>query len=144
MSNSNGFEELAGDLDRLAERITDPRVKRKVLSAGADVIVNRARTAPRPTRRTGTLVQNISHEYDEKTEKQRVGWLKDGFYGRFHEDGWRPLRGKRGKRSTHQWRKVAQRGRTVQNPHIRPAYAAERDNIGRRMIEAYQQELTGG
>jgi len=143
MANSNGFDELAGDLERMAERITDPRVKRKVLSAGADVLVSRARIAPRPGRRTGTLAGSIAHEYDESTEKQRIGWRDKGFYGRFHEDGWRPLKGKRGKRSVRQWRKVAQRGRVVQNPHIRPAFAAERDNIGRRMIETYQQEIGG-
>jgi len=146
MDVSNGFELLAADLEKIAGRVTDKRVKQKVLEAGAEPVVEHAKRNIRPHRRTGTLENSIRDEYDPKTGQQRIGWTNRGFYGRFHEDGYRPRPGiaiiRNGKRTWKNSRKNP-RGRTVQNPHIRPAFAAERENVFRLMFSTLQKESGG-
>jgi len=145
MANSNGFDELAGDLERLATRITDPRVKRKVLEAGARPVADRARQTMRQHRRTGTLDSGIISDYNEKTEKQEIGWNSRAFYGRFYEGGYRPITGNRHRvNGRWRWKNKRSSGRTVQRAHIRPAFVAESENIGRCMIETYRNEIQGG
>jgi len=144
MAGSNGMEQLAGDLERIASKITDKQVIRRVLTAGAKPIVDRAQRNVRQYRRTRTLDEGITTEYSEATGKQRIGWGRRAFYGRFYESGYRPITGNR-KRISGRWRWKNRRpsGLTIQRAHIRPAYAAERENVGRRMTEAYQKELGG-
>ena len=145
MANTqSGLEELAGDLERIAGRVTDARVIRKVLEAGAKPIVDRASSTMRRYRRTGALDQGINTAFNEHTERQEIGWGSRAFYGRFYEGGYRPITGNR-KRVNGRWRWKNKRpsGRTIQRAHIRPAFAAVRDNVARRMIETYQKELGG-
>ena len=146
MANVNGMEELADELERIARIITDKGVTRNVLQAGAKPIVDRASNAMRHHRRTGRLDQGITAAFNETTERIEIGWDDKGFYGRFYESGYRPLAGSQKQRegkALHSWRKTAGRGVTVQRAHIRPAYAAEKDTVARRMIEAYQKEIGG-
>jgi len=144
MAGNNGMEQLAGDLERIAGRVADKRVIQKVLEAGAKPIVDRAKNTIRQHRRTGALDEGITTEYNEATEKQVIGWGRRAFYGRFYEGGYRPITGNR-KRISGRWRWKNRRpsGFTIQRAHIRPAYAAERENIARRMVETYQKELGG-
>ena len=143
-NNNNGLEDFARDLERIAGKVADKQVLRKVLSAGAKPVVDRAKRTIRQHRRTGTLDQGITTEFDEKTEKQRIGWGRRAFYGRFYESGYRPITGNR-KRVGGRWRWKNKRpsGRTIQRAHIRPAYAAERQTVGNKMIETLRNELGG-
>jgi len=144
MANSNGLEELAGDLERIAGKVTDRRVIKKVLEAGAKPIVDRAQRTMKQHRRTGTLDQGIVTAFNERTEKQEIGHNSRAFYGRFYEGGYRPITGNR-KRIGGRWRWKNKRpsGRTIQRAHIRPAFSAERNTVARRMIETYQNEIGG-
>jgi hypothetical protein len=144
MSNSNGLEELAAELERMAIQITDPLVKRRVLEAGAKPIVNRARQTMKRYRSTGTLDKGIISAYNERTERQEIGHNNRAFYGFFYDLGYRPITGNR-KRVGNQWRWKNKRpsGRTIQRAHTRPSFAAERENVAQRMIETYRNEIGG-
>ena len=149
ISANNGFEDLANDLEKVAERITDERLKKKALEVGAEPIVTQARSVIRGLlgTRTGNLINSIQHVYNKRTERQSIGWTdgskRDGFYGFFYEVGYRPLLGRRKGKSLHSRRKTASRGQTIQRQHLKPALDNSREEMFRRMIEVYQKELGG-
>ena len=142
MAIDNGFEELAVELERMARQITNKSVKRKVLEAGAKPVVDYARRTMQQYRRTGRLDQGITSAYNEKDETQDIGWGNKGFYGRFYESGYRPIAGnlKRtgGRRK---WQNKRPSGKFIKRQHIQPAYATERENVSRAMIEVYKNEV---
>jgi len=139
-----GLEELAADLEKIAQRVTDQRTRRRVLEVGASPIVDRSKRAIMQFRRTGALNGSIHQSFNTRTEGQAIGWGNRGFYGRFYEDGYRPITGNRRKVGG-RWRWTNRRpsGRTIQRQHIRPAFVAERETVFRRMIAEYQKEVGG-
>ncbi|MCL2197312.1 MAG: HK97 gp10 family phage protein [Defluviitaleaceae bacterium] len=144
----DGFEATAKDIEQLASRATDETIIRKALKNGANPIVDRAKRNATQVmrRRTGRLVNSTRDEYNPKEKTQVIGWSGEGFYGRFHEYGYRPRPGIRLRRGdTLTWKNSRKnpQGRTVQNPHLRPAYEAEKDNAGRNIVQTLQKELGG-
>jgi len=153
----NGFAELADELQRISERVTDEGVKRRTLEAGAEPIAQRAKSIVRRTMRTrtGNLVESIGHTFDHFiVEGQAIGWgppihtthQATGFYGRFHEYGYRSrpgIRIVRNGRVTWKNSRKNPQGRTVQNPHIRQAVELEGDNAGNEIINTLRKELGG-
>ena len=152
MSNSieSGFYDMAEELAQIGEKITDKRTQQKALEAGAKPVVDRARSIAGRFRRTGRLMQSIGAQYSDRSNTMRIGIgepisttnSSTGFYGRFHDRGWRPVnfqrRGRRGhaKRSTK--RPV---GRIIRNPIFDPAYEAEQKRVFQKMIDAYKKEI---
>ena len=154
--NINGFEDLADELEQLASRITDEKLKKRVLKLAAKPVVQLARSIARRifTTRTGNLLKSLGDTYNAQTGRQSIGWTnvrgkdargKDlGFYGFFHEVGYRPFIGKGSlnqSKSLHTRRKTAARSDTVRQPHLQQAMDAKREEVKRRMIEQYQKVL---
>lgn len=141
---TQGFELLAEDLQKMSERVADERMRRAVLEAGAKPVVDGARQLAARHSRTGRMARSIDTDYDSGQEIQRIGWGDKGFYGRFYEDGYRPITGNR-VRVAGRWRWKNRRpsGSTIQRPHIRPAFAANRENVYRAMKEKLRKELGG-
>ena len=136
------MNELAAELNRLAQRVNDERVHKKALEAGAAPVVNRARAIMRQYRRTGKLDAGLKAEYVsaavcrrsrrgtqrrqyENTGFIEIGYGEYGFYGKFHDRGFKP------------------RGWSVQfrRPHIWPAYEAEKAAVAAAMIGVLETEL---
>ena len=152
MSNdtSKGFADMAADLEKVSDRIGDKRIKVKALEAGAKPIVARAKSIAGRFRRTGRLMQSIGAGYSDRSDTMRIGIgepisttaASTGFYGRFHDQGWRPVRfrrkGRRGraKRSTRQ-----PTGQFIRNPIFDPAYEAEKERVYQKMTEVYRNEI---
>ncbi len=136
----NGFSDFAEELANISGKITDDSIRRKALEAGAKPVVERAKRIISNHKRTGRLENSISAEYNESTQTQDIGWSKEGFYGRFYEKGYKPVKGKRkgGKLIN-----KAPSGKFIKAEHIKPAYEAEKDNIANAMIEVYKQEIGG-
>jgi len=145
----SGFNDLANDLEKIANKVTDDRLKRAALKAGAEPVVAQVRNKIRGLlrTRTGNLVRSIQHTYNERTGRQSIGWTNgskgDGFYGFFHDVGYRPLQGKRKGKSLHSRRKTASRGATIRHQHLRPAFETSREEAIRRMIAELQKGLGG-
>ena len=153
----NGFIDLAQELERIADKITDDRTKIKALEAGAKPIVARAKTLASRLRDTGQLIQSIGAQYSERSNTMRVGIgepisttdASTGFYGRFQDRGWHVTRRGKSSRSNKgakgRWTKKARLGRRtgrfVRNPFIEPAYEAERERVGNIMFEVYKKEI---
>lgn len=143
-----GFDNLAGEIGRISDKFADKRVEKKALEAGAQPIVERAKTIARRFKRTGRLVQSIGAQYSENSNTMRIGIgepisttnSSTGFYGRFHDRGWRPVRfrrlGRRGKakRSTKQ-----PTGAVIRNPIFEPAYDVESERVFQKMVDVYQK-----
>jgi len=142
VATGQGFEKLAADLVRIATKATNQQVRRKVLEEGAKPIVERAQRTMQRYRRTGRLDKSIHSSYNTRDETQDIGWSNRGFYGRFYENGYRPVTGKFVRKMGRR-RMVNKRptGRFIKRPHIRPAYVAERENVARRMIETFKNEM---
>ena len=102
-----GFADFAADLAAMSEVLTDETLHAKALEAGAKPIVNHAKILA-PRGRTGQLAQSIGAEYSDKSKTVRIGIgepvsttnSSTGFYGRFQNDGWRPVGGRRVKEIT--------------------------------------------
>lgn len=139
----NGFSDFAEELQHISERITDENVQRKALEAGAKPIVERAKRIMSSHRRTGNLIDDISSEYNDSTKTQDIGWGKKGFYGRFYENGYRPVTGKWSKSKSRRRKLINKRpsGKFIKIEHIKPAYEAEKENVAKAMIETYQNEI---
>lgn len=146
----DGFLELSEVLEKISEIALDEDVRQRALEAGAKPIVDRARRIMDSHKRTGTLDRNIGSEYNAVTSTQDIGWGQDGFYGRFLEQGFKPVSGRRITRgsATKAGRTVklvskTQTGKFVQVSHIKPAYEAEKQTVGNAMIAVYKKEMEG-
>ena len=147
---SKGFHAMGEDLEFVDGIISDKRIEKKVLEAGARPIVERAKSLANRFRRTGRLVQSIGAQYSERSNTMRIGIGEPisttssatGFYGRFNDQGWRPVnfrrKGRRGraKRSTRR-----PTGRFIRNPFIEPAYHAESERSYQNMVDVYKKEI---
>lgn len=151
MSNNieSGFTDMAEELAILGEKITDKRTEIKALEAGAKPIVDRAKAVASRFRRTGRLVASIGAQYSERSNTMRIGIgepisttnSSTGFYGRFHDQGWRPINFQRKGRRGHVKRSTRQpTGRIIRNPIFEPAFAAEERRVFENMIETYRKE----
>ena len=147
-----GFYAMAAELAELSEKITDEKTRKKVLEAGAEPVVERAKQIASRFKQSGDLVQSIGAEYSDKTETIRIGIGEPvstvasatGFYGRFQDQGFQPVGGKRvhGKRRGRlQKRTKRPKGRRVQNPIFEPAHNIKEEQVQRRMLETYRKEL---
>ena len=107
---TKGFDELAQELSEIAKAATGP-AKQQALDKGGDIVVQRAR-ALAPVR-TGLLKREGIVKGDNTGDKIDIGWSKDGFYGRFLENG---------------TSKMAPR------PHISPAWEQTTTQVTRTML----------
>ncbi len=140
MDIGNGFAELAEELASISNKVTDENIRHKALEAGATPVVDRAKRIISTHRKTGNLENSISSEYNNTTKTQDVGWGKDGFYGRFYEKGYKPVKGKR---KNGKLINKAPSGKLIKAEHIKPAYEAEKENIANAMLDVYKQEIGG-
>ena len=150
-TNTNGFEDLAKELEQLASRITDEKLKKRVLKIAAKPVVQLAKSIARRifTTRTGNLLKSLGDTYNPRTGKQSIGWKNSGsrglgFYGFFHEVGYKPFVGEGSlnqKISLYNRRKTVARGDTIRQPHLQEAMDAKREEVKRRMIYQYQKVL---
>jgi hypothetical protein len=146
---SEGFAVLAEDLKIIGEKITDQRTEKKALEAGAKPIVDRAKSVAGTFRRTGRLIQSIGAQYSEKSNTMRIGIgepisttnSSTGFYGRFHDQGWHPVGGKRDGKGRIKKGTKRRTGNFIQNPIFEPAYQAENERVYRNMIDVYRKEI---
>lgn len=110
---TKGFQELSEELAEISKSTTES-VRREALDDGAEIIVARARQlAPRDT---GLLKSEGIVKGDNDGDSIKVGWTKDGFYGRFLENG---------------TSKMAPR------PHLRPAWEQEKTAV----LDAMQKKM---
>ena len=146
----NGFADMAEELAGIGDKITDKRTEIKALEAGAKPIVDRAKTLASRFKKSGRLMQSIGAQYSERSNTMRIGIgepisttnSSTGFYGRFHDKGWRPVRFQRNGRRGHA-KKGGKRptGRFIRNPIFDPAYNAEQERVFENMINVYRKEL---
>jgi HK97 gp10 family phage protein len=120
-----GGDKLARKLQMLAEEVAREHMRECAL-AGAEVI--RAEIETTAPRKAGTLAENIEKEVKKQTRARvevRVGPGKEGWYGRFVEDGHAiVVAGK----------KV---GDVPPHPFMRPAFDAKTDEA----YDAFEAEL---
>ena len=140
---NNGFTDFAEELQDISNKITDKQIHKKVLMAGAKPIIERAGRIMSHHRRTGKLQAGLTAEYSSKSNSVRIGYGKKGFYGRFHDGGWRPVTGKRQKNGRFKRGTMRPSGKFIRNKHIRPAYEAEKGTVKRVMLETFKKELGG-
>ena len=151
--NTNGFEDLADDLERIASQITDESLKKRTLKKAAKPVVTEAKQIARRIfkTRTGALINSIGDTYNQKTGRQSIGWTntgtpagtpgKIGFYGFFHEVGYRHIIGSRTGKTTHQLRQSNARGPVIKNPHLRDVLDSKKEEILKLMIEQYEKAI---
>lgn len=131
----NGFADLAKELEEIGKKITDDKTSEKVMQAGADVILNRARNIAAQNRRTGTLEKSINSAYSPMSNETDIGWGGDlnasnsahGFYGMFLDNGF-----------VH-----ARSGKLVELPHLKSIFESEKENVFKAMVNEYKKELGG-
>ena len=109
----NGFEELADDMQKLTDKVTDKEVQKKAFYKGSGPIINLAKQfAPS---RTGRLKQSVKAEWSDYQNALRIGIGPPvgtspnarGFYGRFQHEGFRAVgRMKRSKQRKHTFRRI--------------------------------------
>ena len=110
---TKGFDELAEELEDIAKH-ADESHRRQALDEGGEIVVDRARTLVNYSeRRKGLLQKTGITKGDNTGEKIDIGWTKDGFYGRFLENG---------------TTKMAPR------PHISPAYEQTKSQVNEKML----------
>lgn len=110
---TRGFDELAKELEEIAKH-TDESHRRQALEDGAEIVIDRARTLVNYSkRRKGILQKTGIVKGDNTGDKIDIGWTKDGFYGRFLENG---------------TSKMAPR------PHISPAYEQTKTQVNEKML----------
>lgn len=107
----NGFLQLSEDM-AAAARMAQPVVVRAALHAGGEIVTEAVKAEIRPHHRSGTLEENIVHEFDRETNTESIGWKGDGFYGKFMETGF----------TTRDGRYVADPA-----PHMRPGYEKSKE-----------------
>lgn len=152
----HGFETLGDEIDGIAKRARCEQLKKKALAAGAEPIKKEAQNIARRVMRTrtGNLVRSIDHSYNPNTGRQSIGWTGGdgtglGFYGFFHEVGYRVMTGRRTNAETGarltvtQRRKTAGRSATIQHRQVRPALENRREQMQRAMVAVYKKELGG-
>lgn len=146
----SGFTDFADDLGRIGDKITDKRIQTQALEAGAKPIVDRAKNLASRFKRSGRLVRSIGAQYSERSNTMRIGIgepisttnSSTGFYGRFHDRGWRPVNFNRsGRRGLAKRGTKRPTGQLIRNPFIEPAYEAEKERVYQKMIDVYQKEL---
>ena len=137
----NGFEDFAKELEQIGNKVTCSRIQKKVLMAGAQPIIERARRIMSRHRRTGKLEAGLMAEYSSSTNSVRIGYGRVGFYGRFHDKGWHPVVGVRLRNGKFKRGARRRSGKFIRNEHIRPAYEAERNTVERVMIDTLRNEL---
>ena len=135
---------------RLSERVTDDDLKKKVLKEAAKPVISEAKQIARRVlgTRTGELIKSISDKYNTTTGRQNIGWQGDddakniGFYGFFHEVGYKPFKGVGIKKiAIGQKRKTAARGNVPPKPHIKPALDSKKEEVIKTMIDMYDKVL---
>jgi hypothetical protein len=94
-------------------------------------------------------VQSIGSQYSDKSNTMRIGIGEPisttksatGFYGRFNDQGWRPVGGRRD--GKHRLQKSTKRptGKVIRNPIFEPAYKAEKERVFQEMIDIYRNEI---
>ena len=107
---TRGFDELAKELEEIAKH-ADESHRRQALDDGAEIIVDRAREIVPVD--TGLLSRSGIVKGNNTGDAIEVGWTKDGFYGRFLENG---------------TTKMAPR------PHISPAYEQTKTQVNEKML----------
>ncbi|MCL1999131.1 MAG: HK97 gp10 family phage protein [Turicibacter sp.] len=129
----NGCEELAAELAEMAKKTADKGVQKAVLEAGADVLVKAA--VGNVNNRTGNLRRNIGSEYLPDSAEMRIGYTKDGFYGRFLEFGYRAV-GRARRRG-----RAGGFGRFVRRPIVIPAWEDNAGAVLSAMLAEYEKNL---
>lgn len=108
-----GFSELIEELQEFA-RGADETHRREALTAGGEILMNRAREiVPYSARRDGLLQKEGIVFGQLNGEKIDIGWTKEGFYGRFLEMG---------------------TSKMSPIPHLRPAYEQKKTEIFSEML----------
>ena len=108
---TRGFSELAEELSRIA-RSTDEPHRRKALDDGGAIIEKRARQLVPVD--TGLLQREGVVRGDNNGDKIDIGWTKEGFYGRFLENGTPKM---------------------DPRPHISPAYEQTKNQVANTMLQ---------
>ena len=102
---TKGFQEFSEELTELAKSTSEP-YRKEALDAGGEIIVERARQLVPVD--TGLLQREGIVKGDNDGNSIQVGWTKDGFYGRFLENG---------------------TSKMSPRPHIRPAYEQKKREV---------------
>jgi len=135
MQTLDGFNELAEELAAVAKKATSKETQKKALTAGAEIIVKSAQG--NVNNQTGHLRKNIGSEYVENggNGEMRIGFTKDGFYGRFLEFGFNAV-GRKKRRG-----RGKGEGRFVKKPMIQPAWESDQESVLNAMLTEYEKEM---